>query len=288
MAPHSRARHSRMVSAVLAYALLAIWISHADCYIVGPALFSARLIPTRGVSALSAKKGKKKGGKKGDKKQSGFAWAQDFALAPFESSEGRSLSSLLCSSYEMHTGKPLDGNLAGLADVSKALWKITACVLVVTEGPVPVRYANMAALQCFGLAEKDFEGLVGEKGMAVDLPGKMVKKYESGYTKKAWRADTGGGPPHDISLRGASRWALERTVFADGVLSMEAAGVAYTWTEWMEGNEVVDPAGEIQDRVKEQGALIRKLKEEDGLGNKDPDVVKAVEKLLELKAMLPE
>ena len=48
----------------------------------------------------------------------------------------------------------------------------------------------------------------------------------------------------------------------------------------------MDPAS-VQAAVDEQAALIRKLKEEDGLGNSDAPVKEAVAELLRLKALLP-
>ena len=44
---------------------------------------------------------------------------------------------------------------------------------------------------------------------------------------------------------------------------------------------------EIEALVAEQGGLVRKLKDE-GMGNKDPQVVEAVQELLRLKGLLEE
>ena len=46
-----------------------------------------------------------------------------------------------------------------------------------------------------------------------------------------------------------------------------------------------DPA-EVAAKIEAQGALIRDLKETQGLGNKSPEVVEAVAELLRLKAIL--
>ena len=49
----------------------------------------------------------------------------------------------------------------------------------------------------------------------------------------------------------------------------------------------IDPA-EIQAKIDAQAAVVRDLKEEQGLGNSDPEVKAAVAELLRLKALLEE
>ena len=49
----------------------------------------------------------------------------------------------------------------------------------------------------------------------------------------------------------------------------------------------IDPA-EIQAKIDSQAAVVRDLKEEQGLGNSDPEVKAAVAELLRLKALLEE
>ena len=49
----------------------------------------------------------------------------------------------------------------------------------------------------------------------------------------------------------------------------------------------IDPA-EIQAQIDSQAAVVRDLKEEQGLGNGDPAVKAAVAELLRLKALLEE
>ena len=49
----------------------------------------------------------------------------------------------------------------------------------------------------------------------------------------------------------------------------------------------IDPA-EIQAKIDAQAAVVRYLKEEQGLGNSDPEVKAAVTELLRLKALLEE
>ena len=49
-----------------------------------------------------------------------------------------------------------------------------------------------------------------------------------------------------------------------------------------------EPAAEIQAKIDAQAAVVRDLKEEQGLGNSDPEVKAAVTELLRLKALLEE
>jgi len=281
---------------------------------------------------LYAKKGGKKkkgGGGGGNQKKSGFAWAQDFTLLPFESSEGRTLALALYSSYEGRTGRALDSDISPAADIPKLLWKSqqTCAVVVSSVAATPaIKYANLAALECFGLKEKEFEKFVGAEEVlsgtgTLHFPGDMPKGskgYESGYTKKVWKSgaaaspvvgeneigdgngkDTASlvsGPAGDITIRDATRWVLERPTIVDGKLTVECLGIAYAWSRWTDGEEDVDVDGtrmvavdqsDIAARVEIQAIYIRKLKEEDGLGNKDEAVLKAVAKLLKLKEMMP-
>ena len=83
----------------------------------------------------------------------------------------------------------------------------------------------------------------------------------------------------------------------DGELVTEAVGVGYAFESWLledgclakPGGVVlpppVDPA-EVQAKIDAQAAVIRDLKEGQGLGNQDPEVKGAVAELLRLKALL--
>jgi hypothetical protein len=113
-------------------------------------------------------------------------------------------------------------------------------------------------------------------------------KFERGYSKKMLKRDS-----EDITIVNAYRWDLEKSALVGGKFVTTSIGVAYAWSEWMVGEtvlcrpggiqeEVVD-VGDVENKIAQQGAIIRDLKENQGLGNKDPQVVAAVVELLRLK-----
>ena len=305
---------------------------------------------------MMAKKkgGGKKGGKKGGKqKESGFAWASNFELKPFESSELRALAESVVNAYQAKTGKPLDKTLVGASDVPKKLWTAPTAVMVTAEGAAPApaeeavaaeeeeapdepavpvalcTYANRAALEAFGFGD-DYNKLIGQP---TELPATSADKYQSGYTKKlkagkqaftfegartlsspraqrkARQLATLPRPPAaaaaaaasscvPVSLARGAGWVLEKAAVVDGKLAMEALGVAYCFEEWALEDGTICAAGgqrrepeltpeQVAAAVEAQGVEVRRLKEEEGLGNKDPAVMVAVAELLRLKALLP-
>uniref|UniRef100_A0A6U3Q5K3 WHEP-TRS domain-containing protein n=2 Tax=Ditylum brightwellii TaxID=49249 RepID=A0A6U3Q5K3_9STRA len=273
-------------------------------------------------TSLFAKQKKKGGGakkKQKDQKKSGFAWASSFALKPFESSSLRELASFVCASFEGRTGKPLSEELKGTPDLPKALWNApVACVVVVNgaekeqEGISAansiVQYANIAALETFGFQPDQFDQLISSKdpesgewktpqndvAKGLNFPSSMNGDniYQSDYKKKVLRADP------DISIKNAHRWRLEKSSLIGGKFVTESIGVAYAWNSWLEGEDTLcRPGGfrevkmdtaELEQKIKTQGEAIRELKEVQGFGNKDKQVVDAVQELLRMKALLEE
>ena len=241
---------------------------------------------------MLAKKGggKKKKGGGGNQKQSGFAWASNFELKPFESSELRALADTVANAHQSRSGKPLHASLVGASDQPKKLWAAPVAVLVAkeAEGGAVCSYANRAALEAYGLGDSHAELI--EK--PIELPGTMEKKYESSYSKKIK-----GGKKEIFSFEG-SRWALESVAVVDGALKAETIGVAYCFEEWVAESDgyTCRPGGErqppemtpeeLEAAVTAQATEVRRLKDE-GLGNKDPEVAAAVTELLRLKALLP-
>lgn len=269
-------------------------------------------------SALFAKK--KKGKKqKSKKKDSGFAWATSFASKPFESASLRDLASTACATFEGRTGKPLDEEMRTSLDVPKTLWNAPLGCVIVGEDPADgeasaagpiIHYANIAALEMVGLKPDQFDQLLATKdprsgewkvpekvNKYLNLPSSMKgdKAFESGYKKKVVK---GGDNGVDISLENAQRWIVERSALIDGKFATEALGIAYAWNSWVEEDDTVCrpggvreakiDSGNLEEKIKAQGALIRELKEVRGLGNKDPEVSGAVQELLRLKASLEE
>lgn len=251
------------------------------------------------LEAKSKKKGKKK---KSNKKQSGFEWATSFTLKPFEAASTRDLVSAALASFEGRTGKPLTSELIGVGDLPKALWnsKEVACVIVdkLEEGSMIVKYANIAALETVGLKADEYQCLMGgddvEQTITLDLPTEMKgeKRYESGYNKKILRGDN----DDDLTIVDAHRWALEKSALVDGKFVSTTIGVCYAWSEWGKGEDTLCEIGgntkpwlkveDLEENVAKQASLVRKLKEEEGLGNKDPRVADAVKELLRLKDQL--
>jgi hypothetical protein len=165
---------------------------------------------------------------------------------------------------------------------------------------VTCAYLNPAAAEAFGYPAAD-----GYKAL-LDLPLPELAasvgkggKYESGYEKKLVRregAPLQGAEPA-VMLKDVSRWTLEKMAVVGGKLATEVVGVAYCWETWQlpDGTTCLpggvrqeaerDPA-EVAAAVEAQGALVRKLKEEDGLTNDDEQVKEAVAELLRLKALV--
>jgi hypothetical protein len=185
------------------------------------------------------------------------------------------------------------------------------------SGVVIVKYANKAALETLGLQPDEYERLLtgtdgtppsrastsssGKDVVAINLPTVMNgdKQFQNKYTKKIVK----GKDKDDITIVEGQRWAIERSSFLGGKFVSTTMGIAYTWNEWWIGGGdsriVASPGGgrreyveiettsSLKEKIEEQGAAIRQLKEgEQGLGNKDPQVVSAVEELLRLKSLL--
>jgi len=255
--------------------------------------------PTTTLFAKKKKNGKKKG------KKGGFEWATSFKQQPFEASQKRDLVGAALASFKGRAGKPLSPELDSATDVPKALWDSRmACVIVTKEGvDSVVEYANIAALETIGLKPADFEQLFLTKpkelqtasesvGVTIqlDLPSEMKgeKQFESGYKKKMLRQESG-----DITIIDAYRWSIKKSTIVGGKFVTETIGVGYSWEEWLIGESLLCSSGGVQgevldltdlkERISNQGALVRDLKETQGFGNKDRQVVKAVAELIRLK-----
>ena len=186
------------------------------------------------------------------------------------------------------------------------------------------KYANVAALETVGLKPDQYERLIAPSGpgsdeaeavenaIVLDLPIEMKgdKKYESGYKKKIIRSSPPTQKNQDeetdgevesrrdtsITIMDAHLYALEKSALINGKFVTTTVGVAYAWESWALGEDTLClPGGitkpllkpsEIEGAIEKQAAAIRELKEGQGLGNKDPEVVEAVSELLRLKDLL--
>jgi PAS domain-containing protein len=257
------------------FALLLLWQSAHGFLSTG---CNAGRIVAVGAKAKKGKKGKKQK----QPKKSGMDWARDFEVMPYDSSALRPLASDAAGAFEARTGKPLDASLAGAGDLPKALYKAPVCVMVVSDEKIA--YANDAACEFAG---KKHTELIGS---ATTLPATVADGYDSSYEKKL----------DGNTMQKAKRWAISKMAVVDGELVTEDQGVGYAFEAWVRDEDgalcrpggvveapPIDPA-EIQAKIDSQAAVVRDLKEEQGLGNSDPEVKAAVAELLRLKALLEE
>ena len=263
------------------FALLLLWQS-ANGFLRAGTCNTGRI-----AVAISAKGKKgKKGKKQKQQKKSGMDWARDFEVMPYDSSALRPLASDAAGAFEARTGKPLDASLAGAGDLPKALYKAPVCVMVVAAGDdgSSISYANDAACEFAG---KKHTELIGS---TTALPATVADGYDSSYEKKL----------DGRTMQKAKRWAISKMAVVDGELVTEDQGVGYAFEAWLRDEDgalckpggiveapPIDPA-EIQAKIDAQAAVVRDLKEEQGLGNSDPEVKAAVAELLRLKALLEE
>ena len=232
------------------------------------------------VVAAKGKKGKKKGG--GQKKQSGMEWAKNFVVMPYDGVALRQLAEECVNAYEARTGTAL---VEGAADAPKALWSAPLAVLVAAppsgDDPAKIAYANAAGCEFLGGDHQAVIGATTELAFALDAG------YESKYEKKV----------SGRTMRDAKRWQMDRMSIVDGALATEVVGVAYAFETWLlETGELGEPGGkvspppmdpaEVEAQIDAQAQVVRELKEDQGLANKDPAVVAAVAELLRLKAIL--
>ena len=257
------------------FALLLLWQS-ANGFLRAGTCNTGRI-----AVAISAKGKKgKKGKKQKQQKKSGMDWARDFEVMPYDSSALRPLASDAAGAFEARTGKPLDASLAGAGDLPKALYKAPVCVMVVSGETIA--YANDAACEFAG---KKHTELIGS---ATTLPATVADGYDSSYEKKL----------DGNTMQKAKRWAISKMAVVDGELVTEDQGVGYAFEAWIREEDgalckpggiveapPIDPA-EIQAKVDSQAGVVRDLKEEQGLGNGDPEVKAAVAELLRLKGLL--
>mmetsp|Transcript_6975 Transcript_6975/g.22027 ORF Transcript_6975/g.22027 Transcript_6975/m.22027 type:complete len:277 (-) Transcript_6975:23-853(-) len=230
-----------------------------------------------------AKKGKPK---KKQPKKSGMAWAKDFEVMPFDSVSLRALATEACGAFEGRTGKPVHASLSGAGDLPKALYNAPCAVVVSSPGDdgSTIAYANAAACEAYNQTHSE---LIGS---ATDLAATVSGGYDSKYGKKI---------PSGVTMRDAKRWEIAKMAIVDGELTTTSSGAGYAFESWtLDDGRVGRPGGVVEDApmdpgelealIEAQGAMIRELKEEQGLGNKSPEVLDAVAELLRLKAMAEE
>ena len=99
---------------------------------------------------------------------------------------------------------------------------------------------------------------------------------------------TAGGPARG-GLQGPDMSdPQQRAAFFDSLLAQEAAAAEVATPDAAPAAAASEAPEGLEELVAAQGAEVRRLKEEEGLGNKDPKVEAAVAELLRLKAMMPQ
>lgn len=270
---------------------------------------------------LAKKNGKSQSGKSNQGKKGGFEWAKSFTVHPTEAKRTTEVAETAVAAYMRISGRPLSPGFDGGSNVPKALWNAPVACLVVapatmmerrdgTEGAANngddddeqliVKYANSAALETLGLNATEYDKVfstgpdpvaLSSSGIQIKLPTSIKgdKKLERGYRKKI---------SDDVTIIEADRWSLETSMLLDGKLVTASMGVAYAWEEWMKGATMLckpggiseriadgQELGDLDERIAKQGEMVRDLKENKGLGNKDQAVMGAVSELLRLKAL---
>ena len=192
------------------------------------------------------------------------------------------------ASHRIASGKPLfalDGTGRGQA---KQLWEAPVACIIVAGSESTCLYANLLASEAHG-AMSFTELIRAPSALPSALPGNKV--FESNYRKKV----THGA--HEMTMHGATRWA----VALDG--SPSAGGtsaVAYAFTRWLrEDGTLHGPRGytlappltaearsAVEAAVEAAVLEVRRLKGEEGRGNKDPGVLSAVAEMKQYREQL--
>ena len=211
---------------------------------------------------------------------------------------------LLIESYFRKTQRPLFTEEIDISKASQALWEAPFAVVAHDASePEPLFvYANAKALDLF---ETDWEQFTGgipstrsadpEKEVQEERTALLNKVLEQGYCDdyQGWRR----------SFKGARFKISKATVFNVDSPSGQRVGQAAVIREWeyedgRKGGENGDVHPPIEDAVVEdmikdaeaavqaQAAVVRRLKEEEGLTNGDEQVRDAVQILLERKQVV--
>ncbi|PRW20316.1 MEKHLA domain-containing isoform A [Chlorella sorokiniana] len=290
-------------------------IARAAAFVAGcrpprqaPSSSSSPAAARRQLVVVAAKKGG--GGKKGSgqKKGPGSLMNPPKPAEPWLQTQVIMDNLLLIESHFRKTGRPIFGDTeVEIEDLTKTLWDAPFAVLMheVEEGqPNRFCYGNQQALDLF---ECTWEELIGTEStqsaedaadVQEDRAAALARAKEQGFIDDytGWRK----------SFKGTRFQIGRTTLFNVEAPSGELVGQAVTIREWTyedgtKGGEGVDAAAAAaaaagppspeqlaaaEAAVADQGALIRQMKEEQGLSNSSPEVAAEVEKLLGLKQQL--
>ena len=217
-------------------------------------------------------------------------------MLPHDHDATRSFVERAVSSHREASGKPLFALDGTRRSVAKQLWEApVACVVVgvATAGAAgsaagsaeeaTCLYANLLACEAHGATS--FTELIGAPSR---LPGSLPggKAFESGYRKKVAHG------ARETTLLDATRWAvpLEEPGSEPTTGPTAPLAVAYTFTRWLgedgtmhgpRGFTLAAPLtaearGGIEAAVAAAVLEVRRLKTDEGRGNKDEAVLAAV------------
>ncbi|GMH45753.1 hypothetical protein BSKO_13716 [Bryopsis sp. KO-2023] len=252
----------------------------------------------RDFSGVCQAKGKKKGGKKGKKKAGSLMTPSAPTVEPWFSTDSIMRLLVLVENYKRATGKFLLED-ADIAEIAKDVWQAPFCLLAndftQSDSPAKATYVNKPFLDCM---ELNWTDIVGKP--AAEMPESVSPLFESwvkslgaaekgviveGFTAKAKNFEIQEGTafvlksPADKPL--GQVLIFDKWVYEDGA----KGGVGITDPQKIPTEEDIAAA---EGLVTEQAQVVRNLKEEKGLTNKDEEVQQAVAVLLERKEKVAE
>ncbi|KAL4422185.1 hypothetical protein ABPG77_006426 [Micractinium sp. CCAP 211/92] len=260
----------------------------------------------RQLHVVAAKKGGKKGG--GQKKGPGSLMNPPKPAEPWLQTSVIMQNLLMIESHSRKTGRPMFAEEVEIHEVAERVWNAPFAVLAhdIEEGqPNRFCYGNKKALELFEctwdelIGTESTQSAEGDAQVQGDREQALARAMEKGFIDdySGWRK----------SFKGKRFQISRTTLFNVEAPSGEVLGQAVTIREWeyedgTKGGEGVDPAAAAtaagaappdaaalaaaEAAVAAQGALVRSLKEEQGLSNSSPEVQDAVARLLQLKGEL--
>lgn len=230
----------------------------------------------------AAKKGGKGGG--GQKKPGSLLPAKP--KMPYASADVIMHNLLLIESFSRQLGRPMMDD-ADITEIGKLLWEAPYGLIssdrynTEEEGAQPkVVYANQAALDAL---EAEWHAVVGkplgEFGAAEEDPfgGKLKSSSDKSFkllNTSAWKVEAPSG-----KIMGEAA-VFDSWEYDDGTIAGPGAPVADPLPPTADELAVAEAA------VAAQAEVVRQLKQDQGLGNKDPKVVAEVAVLMERKQAL--
>ncbi|KAJ1457981.1 hypothetical protein M885DRAFT_562459 [Pelagophyceae sp. CCMP2097] len=235
-------------------------------------------------------------------------WRKD--VVPWQVEATRSLSEMVVSSHASQhpEGHALHASIYGNDDfeISKLLYAAPVAVAVVDSNDKLV-YAN--ELFCVGLMRSSYRALIDDNA-ATELPftadAATVESVRDDIFLALPEADSASGPQpeEDARLVEVLRWTFSTVAeerFAaseerfDKAYAKARTLTAYVIHKWAFADGTEMPAEavieeidetEVLQMIDDQALFVRRLKDDRGLKNKDPEVLAAVAELLRLKALL--